>query len=478
MMRRNFICQTDSYHWTQTDMNPDGTTRVHAHLLARPGGEHDHVLWNGLQPYLLDYLQGEVVTDEDIREAKAIHKWHLNGPRFNEAGWRHIVDEHGGRLPLEIKAAPEGLLLPVGCPLMTVENTDPKVPFLVAHPEALLMKVWYPTEVATRDWHLKHRIREALVRTGCDEATADYMVQDFGYRGVSSEESARIGAAAHLIVFKGTDTIEGMRHAMHYYGARRPGVSVAASQHENMTALGKNGEIGHALHLIYGHQNQILSLVADSYDYYRFVDAMLSNYDLISRARVRLVIRPDSTTQNHRTPEQVVLWTLLRAAEKLPTSKTITGHTRLPGNLKVMWGDGLDPTEIAHILDAVEDAKFAVDNIATFGMGGGLLQKVNRDTDRFKYAYSAHERDGQWYPLAKEAPGKASHGGRVQLVFNRLEAKYAMVDADAPTLHDHLLQPVFRDGVVLRQQTWDDVVARAAVNVGTPGAVAGREVTA
>jgi nicotinamide phosphoribosyltransferase len=76
------------------------------------------------------------------------------------------------------------------------------------------------------------------------------MVQDFGYRGVSSEESARIGAAAHLIVFRGTDTIEGMRHAMHVYGARRPGVSVAASQHENMTALGKNGEIGHALHLI------------------------------------------------------------------------------------------------------------------------------------------------------------------------------------------------------------------------------------
>jgi nicotinamide phosphoribosyltransferase len=111
-------------------------------------------------------------------------------------------------------------------------------------------------------------------------------------------------------------------------------------------------------------------------------------------------------------------------------------------------------------------------------MGGGLLQKVNRDTDRFKYAYSAHERDGKWYPLAKEAPGKASHGGRVQLVFNRLEANYEAVDADAPTPARHLLEPVFRDGVVLRQQTWDDVVARAAVNVGTPGAVAGREVTA
>jgi hypothetical protein len=41
---------------------------------------------------------------------------------------------------------------------MTVENTDPKVPFLVAHPEALLMKVWYPTEVATRDWHVKQDI--------------------------------------------------------------------------------------------------------------------------------------------------------------------------------------------------------------------------------------------------------------------------------------------------------------------------------
>ena len=38
-----------------------------------------------------------------------------------------LPQTHGGRLPLEIRAVPEGTVLPTGNVLFTVENTDPKV---------------------------------------------------------------------------------------------------------------------------------------------------------------------------------------------------------------------------------------------------------------------------------------------------------------------------------------------------------------
>jgi nicotinamide phosphoribosyltransferase len=42
---------------------------------------------------------------------------------FNRKGWQHIIDKHGGRLPILIKAVPEGMVVPVRNVLMTIENT-------------------------------------------------------------------------------------------------------------------------------------------------------------------------------------------------------------------------------------------------------------------------------------------------------------------------------------------------------------------
>ena len=56
---------------------------------------------------------------DQAREFFAAH-----GEPFNEAGWRQVIERHAGRLPLEIRAVPEGLLLPTHLPLITVESTD------------------------------------------------------------------------------------------------------------------------------------------------------------------------------------------------------------------------------------------------------------------------------------------------------------------------------------------------------------------
>lgn len=463
-MRRNFITKTDSYKWTHHDMLPVGTTRVYSYLESRVGAEHELTLWFGLQYYLKEYLEGVVVTAEDIAEAKALHAWHLHGPKFNEAGWQHILNKHGGRLPLRILAAPEGLLIPSGNVIMTIENTDPAVPWLTNAVESLLLKVWYPTTVATRSWATKQDILASLARTGGEPAMADYMLHDFGYRGVSSEESAQIGGAAHVVNFKGTDTLEALRFLQYYYGAGTGFAdSVAASEHSVMTSLGTTGELGHALHLIAAHPNQILSLVADSYDYYRFVEKMIDSKEIVDRYHTQLVLRPDSTTTNHPTPEGVVAWTLHRLADRLGSTQTVTGHRVVP--YKTLWGDGLDPAEIRKILSVVETEGFATQNLV-FGMGGGLLQKVNRDTERFALKSSAQERDNVWHAINKipMQHDKASKSGRLQLVRswvgNQWSFRTGPEDTRAWTWDDKVLVPVFENGMVLRQELFSAIKAR------------------
>lgn len=461
-MHRNFILKTDSYKLTHHDMLPDGTTAVYSYLEARKGGEHDKTVWFGLQYYLQEYLSGVVVTRQDLEEARALHGWHFGGHnRFNDAGWMHIIDQCGGRLPLRINAVPEGSVVPCGNVLMTLENTDPHAPWLTNAVESLLMKVWYPTTVATLSWHVKQFLLASINRTGGNAASADYMLHDFGYRGASSEETAEVGGAAHLVNFKGSDTLGGIRHAIHYYGAPA-GVasSVVASEHSVMTALGRTGEHSQAMHILAHHPGQIVSLVADSYDYYAFVDKMIGERSYVDANHIKLVIRPDSVTERHRTPAGLVIWTLERLAEKLGYETTPTGHKVVPYG--VLWGDGLSAGQIEEIANAVERAGYAAHNMV-YGMGGGLLQKVNRDTDRFALKCSAQFRDGQWLDVSKEPldKSKASKGGRLRLV--RGHAGLQTVRFDDPTWDTDVTRTVFQDGIVLSQDTFDTVRGRAAL---------------
>ena len=66
---------------------------------------------------------------------------HVSTVPFNEAGWRYIIEHHGGRLPIKIKAVPEGTSVPVKNVLFSVENTDPNCYWLVGYLETILVQV-------------------------------------------------------------------------------------------------------------------------------------------------------------------------------------------------------------------------------------------------------------------------------------------------------------------------------------------------
>merc|ERR1719277_2675112 len=86
-----------------------------------------------------------------------------------------------------------------------------------------------------------------------------------------------------------------------------------------------------------------------------------------------LVVRPDSG----KLPD-IVLDVLKRLGDKFGTEKTSKGFKLLPPKIRVIQGDGVDPTSMLTILEAMKKDGWAADNIA-FGSGGALLQKLNRD---------------------------------------------------------------------------------------------------
>src|SRR5712671_5665376 len=266
-LSRNLVLQTDSYKFTHWKQYPPGTEYVYSYLESR-GGMFPQTLFFGLQYYLLKYLCGSVVNEEDVIEARQFVDRHIGPGMFNFEGWMHIVRNLGGKLPVMIKAVPEGSSVSVQNVLMTIENTDPHCFWLTNYLETLLLKVWYPITVATLSHAIRKVILEKLHRSG-DPSLIDFKLHDFGYRGVSSEETAAIGGAAHLINFRGTDTVAGIVLLQDYYGAKTmPGFSIPASEHSTITAWGKEHELDAYRNMLQAYPTGLVACVSDSYNVY------------------------------------------------------------------------------------------------------------------------------------------------------------------------------------------------------------------
>jgi nicotinamide phosphoribosyltransferase len=458
----NIILATDSYkinHWNQY---PVDTQAVYSYFEARPGARFPSTVFVGLQHILKEYMEGRVVTMEDVEQADALATAHFGGEGlFNREGWEHVVNDHDGKLPLKIKAVPEGTVVPINNVMMTVENTCPKCFWLTNAMESLLTHVWYPSTVATLSRHTKRVIASYLDMTAESRDGLPFMLHDFGYRGATSPESAAIGGFGHLANFKGTDTLPAMLLAMKYYDAKLDDLafSVPATEHSVMTAKGEEGEFTVVEQLLDNYPTGILSVVADSYDIYRFVDTIGTTYkDRILERDGVFVVRPDSITPEHKTPQALTVNLVRRLDAHFGSTPNTKGYKVLNPKVRILWGDGIDPLGIDLILHELECAGYSAENMV-FGMGGGLLQKdINRDTQRFAFKCAAAKRENEWVDVFKKPldESKASKKGRLKLVRNG-ELK------TVPIIHggDDVMQTVFLNGEVVKTYTMDEVRANA-----------------
>jgi nicotinamide phosphoribosyltransferase len=464
-LKTSIIERTDAYkpsHWKQY---PAGAEFLHSYLESR-GGQFPYTIFFGLQHYLLEYMQGVQVTQEAIDRAEALmtRTFGTSGI-FNRAGWEHIGSVHGGRLPLRIRAVPEGTEVPTGNALFTIENTDKAVPWLTNYVESILLKVWYPTTVATLSHAIKKVILEFLVKTG-NPLLIDYALQDFGYRGTSSDESAQIGGAANLLNFSGTDTLLGVRHLEQYYGAR-PGdfdpFSIPAAEHSTITSWGREHEGDAYENMLDQFPGTPVAVVSDSYDIFHACQSIWGERlrDKVLRRTFPLIVRPDSGE-----PKTVLLRCLEILGEKFGYTVNSKGYKVLCPKIRLIQGDGVNYWSIIDILTHITGAGWSADNLA-FGMGGKLLQGVDRDTQKFATKASSITIDGVEYDVQKDPitdTGKRSKAGVLALITNIHGEFQTIRRKDIVFPMEDQLVTVFEDGYLVRSYDYAAIRSRASAS--------------
>lgn len=454
----NIILNSDSYKYSQFNQYPEGTEYIYSYIESR-GGVHDATVFFGLQAFIKEYLLTPV-TMEMIDEAEAIITAH--GEPFNREGWEYIVNKYDGKLPVTIKAVPEGTVVGTRNVLATIVNMDPKCYWLTSFLEtALLRAIWYPTTVATNSYESKKLILDYLEKTG-DPTTIDFKLHDFGARGVSSLESAGIGGAAHLVNFMGTDTVEALLFARRYYGADIAGFSVPAMEHSTVTSWGREREVDSYRNMLKQNAKPggIVAAVSDSYDIFAACEKWGTELkqDVLDSGAT-LVVRPDSGD-----PADVV-------AKCLKILDKYFGHTvndkgyKVLNNVRVLQGDGINHQTIRSILYTITLAGYSADNVA-FGQGGALLQIVNRDDQKFAMKCSAAFVNGEWVDVFKDPitdKGKRSKKGRMVLIETDNGFKTVTTeDADYDNVKDQdVLEVVYSMGKLIRDMSFDEVRANA-----------------
>ena len=451
-LSHNIMLNTDSYKVSMAPQYPLGTTNVFSYIAAR-GGKFTFTQFVGLQMFIKEYLLVQI-TKEDIDIAEEILTAH--GEPFDRSMWDYIVEVHNGYLPVVIKAVPEGTVVPVGNALVTIENTDPKCHGLTTWLETpLLRAVWYPTTVSTQSKYIKNILQEYLEKSG-DPTTIGFKLHDFGARGVSSMESAGIGGAAHLVNFMGTDTITGVLYAREYYNAGIAGFSIPAAEHSTITSWGRAGELNAYRNMVtqFGKPGGLVAVVSDSYNIYEACK-MWSTDPLkqqVIDSGATVVIRPDSGDPVEVMPKMIQI-----LADGFGYTTNDKGYKVL-NNVRLIQGDGVNELTIRSILGAFMAMGWSADNIA-FGMGGALLQAVDRDTQKFAMKCSSAQIDGTWVNVQKDPvtdSGKKSKAGRVTL-YKGAEGYYSGVEDWMPSA----LVEVFRDGKLVTEYTFDQVRANA-----------------
>lgn len=430
----NPIMDTDSYKFSHWNQIPENVIYVQGYFEAR-GGDFTECTLFGMQ-YLLNEYFSKPVTIDHVDQAEAFAVAH--GVPFNREGWMHIVNEYGGYMPVKIRGLREGTVVPVSNALFTVECYDPKCIWIYSWLETMLVRLWYPSTIAIASRESKKILKHYLEISSDDpEGEIAFKLHDFGARGVTCHEQSAIGGAAHLLSFLGSDTVAGIQLANHYYDCDMSGFSIPASEHSTVSMWGRKSE--HEMYKNYVQKYlverivppgvpKLAACVSDTYNIFEACKFWCSPEmrNVLKDSGGTLVIRPDSG-EPLSTLREVFAILETELGDEITRNKK--GYKVLPSYVRVIQGDGIDRKSMFRILDhLIHDLEWSASNIA-FGSGGGLLQNVNRDTQKFAFKCCAAVIDGVEVEIRKDPitdQGKRSKAGRLDLIKNH-EGNYETI---------------------------------------------------
>lgn len=456
------ILTTDSYKTSHFNQYPEGASRVSSYIEPR-GGRFDEAVFFGLQAFIKAYMMTPL-TMEDVEFAAEFYAAH--GVPFYKEGWTQIVLGYGGYLPVTIEAVPEGTVM--GTRNVQVQVTSaPGFAWLTSYVEtALLRAIWYPSTVASLSREAKGVIYAGLVATSDDpDGQIAFKLHDFGARGATSSEAAMLGGMGHLVNFMGTDTVEAALGARRFYNEPMAGFSIPATEHSTMTSWTRDGEVDAYRNLLKQYPTGIVACVSDSYD---MMNAAANIWGGVLKDEVMardgtLVVRPDSGD-----PTVMPLDVIDVLMSKFGFTVNSKGFKVLPDQVRVIQGDGMNIDTIGTLIGNAIERGISVDNFA-MGMGGGLLQKVDRDTMKYAMKANAIEVGGEWIDVYKDPitdKGKKSKRGRLALV--KRDGEFVTIRKDelargAHGTEQNYLRPVYENGQLLVEDTFAAIRERAAI---------------
>ena len=343
-----------------------------------------------------------------------------------------------GYLPVLIKALPEGTRCPMKVPVFTITNTDARFAWLVNYLETYLStNIWKPMTMATNSYEYKRVINKFNALTADTTDFIPWQVHDFSARGLGNSDEWSTNSIAHLTSFSGTDTVQAILGAKHYYGADLTcGGSVPATEHSVMT-IGVNtlrnieytsssklvAEMLYLNRLLNTFPTGIISVVCDSYDFWGVIEHNLPALKETILARDgKLVIRPDSgnpidvicgSIQQVDTRESAYFYFKSRDVYISGSNEYVTvgtdgsflkytptheekgllqslwdifggtinskGYKVLDPHIGIIYGDAITPDVYEKILTRMKSMGFSSDNLV-IGAGAVGNQLITRDT--------------------------------------------------------------------------------------------------
>ncbi|KAK9909867.1 hypothetical protein WJX75_008746 [Coccomyxa subellipsoidea] len=416
--------------------------------------EDTRMVFFGLRYILETYLLRQW-TIEDVEKSEKFYRTHMAPAMtsfpFPKDLFLRFIEKHDGYFPIKLEALPEGICVNAHVPVYQITSTGEFAP-LCTYLEVILTMIWYPTTVATLSRRARDVIEAAFeqsVEGGAVSPLVPSRLHDFGFRGCCTVEQSVLGGVAHLLNFDGTDTLSAAYYAQFELNDGEPiGVSIPATEHSVMTSWPSERDA--ILNMISHFGSGIFACVMDSYDYAKALAEVVPSIAQAQKgAGGYMVLRPDSGD-----PVEAVI-AALEAAEKVFGVDTNSKGYKVPRGCGVIQGDGIDLQKLSEILAAVLEKGFSAEAVA-FGMGGGLLQKVNRDTMSFatKLSHVVYA-DGTPADIMKTPTGdsaKISFPG--SLAVKRVGGVPTVFPAEGGhvALEENLLKVVYDHGPI--QNTW------------------------
>lgn len=453
------LAQTDSYKLSHHGFMDAATQRIYSNLTAR-SSKHLNVnkdrydgkaVFFGLQAFIKDYL---------------INDWNnkfFSQPKEAVIGkFKRLVDAYLGQgaipmdhfealhdlgyLPIQIKALLEGSRVNIKVPFLTITNTHPDFAWLTNYLETVMScELWKPITTATIAYEYRKLVNEYALKTTGSTNFTEFQLHDFSFRGMSGRKDAAANGAAFLLSSCGTDTVPALEFLEEYYNADVTkefiATSVPASEHSiSCAGTAVRGELeSYRKWITEDYPTGIVSLVSDTYDYFRVLTEYLPALkdDILARpvnaiGLSKVVIRPDSgnpadiicgvphnwTTDENTTDGKIYhkyengVWgEIISEAEAKGSVEllwetfggTITeqGYKVLDSHIGLIYGDSITPAVALDVFQRLEAKGFASTNIV-FGIGSYTMNYNTRDSLGMAVKATYAEVGGKGYELFKD----------------------------------------------------------------------------